>query len=138
MEAILRFLGFAQADECLLPASLQLGGYQAIVGIDGLVAPTCGMRLILRSLELLLPVALHLSVFLALLSQERFERIQLGRLNGLKEGSHDDGLNGRTIQRRTHPLRELFSQTVTDVAGTGLVDGPHHVAALAAGGQSLE
>src|SRR6266571_2498926 len=85
--------------QLLIPFALQTAGHQAIVRVDGLVASPGQVRLILRPLDLPLPLLIDLF-------GTRFQRIergeshlQMGRLDRLQKALHHRLINPISSQR---------------------------------------
>src|SRR5258708_6108384 len=72
----------------LIPFALQTPGYQAIVRVDSLVASPGQVRLILRPLDLPLPLLIDLPGTRFQRIERRESYLQMGGLNGLQKALH--------------------------------------------------
>src|SRR3989441_1015011 len=83
----------------LIPFAFQTPGYQPIVRVHGTVATARQIRLILCSLDLTLPLALHLPGAGFQRIKRRESHLQVGRLDGLQKALHHGLINPISSQR---------------------------------------
>ncbi len=99
-------LDLTQAEKLGFPTPLEFRRDQAIIRVHRLVLASSQLGLILGSLQLLGPLLFKASPFGCLVFEQRFERIQLRRLERLEKSFNDELVKGRSIQEQTGGLVE--------------------------------